>query len=202
MIRHIVFDIGHVLIRWDPEIPYRRLIPDAEERRWFLDNVCTPAWNREQDRGRDWTEAEDLLIADYPDRAELIRAYRTLWSEMVPGDVPGTFDIMRTLQDEGHDVTLLTNFHQDTFKEAQAMFPALAGTRGVTVSGEVRMLKPDRAIYDRHAETFDLDPAACLFFDDTAANVDGARAAGWQAEVFTDAVRMRSDLEKHGVRRD
>ncbi|MEM7566707.1 MAG: HAD-IA family hydrolase, partial [Pseudomonadota bacterium] len=171
MIRHIVFDIGHVLIQWDPEIPYRRLIPDAVERRWFLETVCTPAWNREQDRGRSWAEAESLLIRDYPDKADLIRAYRAHWSEMVPGEVPGTFAILRALLDAGHDVTMLTNFHQDTFREAQAMYPALTETRGVTVSGEVRMLKPDRDIYDRHVETFGLDPAACLFFDDTVANV-------------------------------
>jgi len=199
MIRHIVFDIGMVLLNWDPERPYRRLIPDAARRRWFLDTVCTPAWNKEQDRGRSWAEAEAILIDDYPDEAELIRAYRTHWHEMVPETLPGTPEIYGALLDAGHDVTLLTNFNQDTFQIALQRYPLLDRARGRTVSGEIGILKPDPAIYDHHASTFDLDPTATLFFDDSPANVDGAIAAGWQAKVFTGAERMQADLAEAGI---
>ena len=202
MIRHIVFDVGHVLIDWDPEIPFRRLIPDAVERRWFLDHVCTSAWNRAQDRGRDWGEAEAILIRQFPEHEAMIRAYRAHWTEMLPGEIDGSFAVLRALMDAGHDVTLLTNFHQDTFPLAQDIFPDLKRPRGATVSGTERMLKPDREIYDRHVANFDLDPAACLFFDDTRANVAGAEVAGWQARHFSSADRMRRDLASFGIEID
>ena len=119
-IRHIVFDIGRVLIHYDPELPYRRLIPDEARRRWFLSNVCTPAWNIEQDRGRGWAEAESELVEAFPAEAELIRAFRGNWHEMVPHAYDGSVAILEALVDGGHDVTMLTNFASDTFRESRA----------------------------------------------------------------------------------
>jgi 2-haloacid dehalogenase len=94
---------------------------------------------------------------------------------------------------------MLTNFAADTFIEAQQRFPFLHRPRGVTVSGEIRQIKPDRAIYDHHVASFDLDPAKTLFIDDSQPNVDGAIAAGWQAVLFTDAARLESDLKRFGI---
>lgn len=198
-IRHIVFDIGKVLIHYDPEIPFRRLIPDAERRRWFLANVCTHEWNLEQDRGRSWPEAEALLIADFPAEAELIRAFRRHWHEMVSHDYPDSVAIMEALIEDGRDVTMLTNFSADTFAEAKKRFPFLERPRGVTVSGEVGMIKPDRAIYDHHARAFGLEPSATLFIDDSQKNVDGAIDAGWQAVLFSGAAALEADLKRRGV---
>ena len=99
-IRHVVFDIGNVLLRWDPEIPYRRLIPDDAERARFLAEVCSPAWNLEQDRGRSWREAEDVLIAEHPEHEALIRAFRHHWPEMIPGQIDDSvaaLEVSRTL---------------------------------------------------------------------------------------------------------
>ena len=199
MVKHIVFDIGRVLIDWDAEIPYRRLIPEEETRRWFLANVCTPAWNKDQDRGRSWADGEALLIATYPDHEELIRAYRRHWNEMVPGPIDGTAEILSALVEAGHDVTMLTNFHQDTFQIALERFPVLTKPRGVTVSGDIGIVKPDIAIYRHHAGAFGLDPAETIFFDDSPENIVGAKAAGWQAHVFTDAETMRRDLAAAGI---
>lgn len=193
-IRHIVFDIGRVLLHYDPERPYRRIIPDAGRRRWFLDNVCTNAWNLEQDRGRGWAEAEALLIADHPEEADNIRAFRRHWREMVPHAYDDSVAILEGLIEKGHDVTMLTNFAADTFAEARRLYPFLERARGITVSGEVGLVKPDHAIYERHAETFGLDPAATLFIDDSEKNVAGARAAGWRALHFTGAERLRGEL--------
>lgn len=198
-IRHIVFDIGNVLIRWEPERLYRRLIPDAAERAHFLAEVCSHEWNLEQDRGRAWEEAEALAIARFPDKAGWIRAFRGEWHEMVPGSIDGTVEMLNALIDGGRDVTALTNFADDTFAEALERFPYLARFRGVTVSARVRLVKPDIAIYRHHAGAFGLDPAATLFFDDSAANIAGARAAGWQAERFVDPATMRADLARHGI---
>ena len=105
-IKHIVFDIGQVLLHWNPELPYRRLIPDDERRQWFLDTVCNGDWNREQDRGRNWTEAEDILIAEFPDEAEMIRAYRTHWHEMVPHAYPDVAEILEQLIDGGQPTNM------------------------------------------------------------------------------------------------
>ncbi|MDO9415796.1 HAD family hydrolase [Pararhizobium sp.] len=198
-IQHIVFDIGKVLIHYDPGLPFSRVIPDEAERNWFFANVCTHDWNLEQDRGRPWSEAEALLIAEHPEREEQIRAFRKYWSEMVPHAYVESVSLMESLIAEGRDVTMLTNFASDTFLEARKLFPFLSMPRGVTVSGDVGLVKPDLAIYRLHASTFDLDPAATIFIDDSKANVEGARAAGWQAVHFTDPQKLTADLSAYGV---
>ena len=198
-IRHIVFDIGKVLIHYDPNLPFSRIIPDETERRWFFDHVCTHDWNLEQDRGRAWADAEAEVIARYPEREEQIRAFRLYWREMVPHAYDDSVAIMKGLIEAGRDVTMLTNFAADTFQEARQIYPFLDLPRGVTVSGEIGLLKPDVAIYERHAADFNLDPAASLFIDDVLVNVEGARAAGWQAVQFTGADKLRADLHQLGV---
>lgn len=198
-IRHIVFDIGKVLIHYDPELPFRRLIPDEARRAWFLAEICTPAWNVEQDRGRPWREAEALLIERHPREEELIRAFRRHWHEMVPHAYGDSVAILKRLVEAGRDVTMLTNFAADTFAEARRRFPFLDLPRGVTVSGEAGIIKPDAAIYRLHAETFGLTPAETLFIDDSAKNVEGARAAGWHAVLFTDAAALERDLARFGL---
>ncbi|RUW24187.1 MULTISPECIES: HAD family phosphatase [unclassified Mesorhizobium] len=198
-IRHIVFDIGRVLIHYDPDLAFSRLIPNVEERKWFFANVCTSEWNLEQDRGRTWEEAEALLIAEHPGHAENIRNFRRHWHEMVPHAYDDSVAIMVGLIEGGHDVTLLTNFAVDTLAEARQRFDFLGRPRGVTVSGEIGLIKPDRAIYDHHIAAFGLEPSATLFIDDSQKNVDGAKAAGWQAVLFTDAKALQADLERFGI---
>ncbi|OBZ92933.1 2-haloalkanoic acid dehalogenase [Pararhizobium polonicum] len=198
-IRHIVFDIGRVLIHYDPHIPFSRIIPDDAERNWFFANVCTHDWNIEQDRGRGWQEAEELLIAEHPAHEDSIRAFRKHWHEMVPHAYVESVSIMEGLIAKGYDVTMLTNFASDTFKEAQKLYPFLTLPRGVTVSGDAGLIKPDVAIYQTHAKSFGLDPAATLFIDDSMPNVEGARAAGWHAVHFTDPQTLQADLSAYGL---
>ena len=198
-IRHIVFDIGRVLIHYDPDIPFSRLIPDEKERRWFFENVCNHDWNLEQDRGRRWEDAEALLIAQFPEHEENIRCFRRHWHEMVPHAYEDTVEVMERLIERGHDVTMLTNFAADTFAEARRRFPFLNRPRGVTVSAEIGHLKPEPRIYEIHAATFGLEPSASLFIDDSIKNVEGARAAGWQAVHFTGAKTLEADLKRLGI---
>jgi 2-haloacid dehalogenase len=198
-IRHIVLDVGKVLVHYDPHQGYFELISDPAERMAFLTEVCSSAWNIEQDRGRSWAEAEAEAIGRHPDKADLIRAFRKNWHLMVSHEYPQSVALFRALLANGHDVTLLTNFASDTFREAQRRFPILKEGRGVTVSGDVKLIKPDPAIYAHHTEAFDLAPVATLFFDDSPANVEGARAAGWNAELFTNAEKMREDLKRYGI---
>lgn len=198
-IHHIVFDIGQVLIRYDPDAGLSAVIPDADERTWFLETVCTGDWNLEQDRGRPWAEAEARLIACWPDQADRIRAFRPNWHRMITGDISPTVALFERLIDAGRDVTMLTNFAADTFVEARVRFGFLNRTRGVTVSGEVGLIKPDPAIYALHQEAFDLEPAATLFIDDNAANVAAAQAFGWQAVRYVGHDRLVADLAGRGV---
>lgn len=198
-INHIVFDIGRVLIHYDPSIPFSHIIPDPEERRWFFANVCTHHWNEEQDRGREWAEAEAELIGQYPEYADKIRAFRGHWHDMVPHAMEDSVSILLALIAAGHDVTMLTNFARDTFVEARQRFDFLNAPRGVTVSAEVGLIKPDRKIFEHHVQAFDLTPENTLFIDDVPANVTGAQNAGWQAVQFTSADKLRADLAALGI---
>ncbi|WP_421853001.1 HAD family hydrolase [Oricola sp.] len=198
-IRHIVFDIGKVLIHYDPEIPFRRIIADDRRRAWFLSEVCSPQWNVEQDRGRNWQDAEMELIDRFPDEADNIRAFRQNWNEMVPYAYERSVAILQQLLSDGHDVTMLTNFASDTFREAQAKYPFLVASRGVTVSGDIGIIKPDPAIYARHTKDFGLEAAATLFIDDSEKNVIAAREFGWSAVLFEDAEGLVRDLSDRGI---
>ncbi len=198
-IKHIVFDIGMVLVHYDPNLPFSRFIPDAEERRWFFENICTHDWNIEQDRGRTWEEAEALLIADHPDHAENIRNFRRHWHEMVPYQIAESVAILRELIAQGRDVTMLTNWAADTFVQARQRFDFLHESRGVTVSAEVGLIKPDPAIYALHEQSFGLERQATLFIDDNPTNIDSAGAFGWNVVRFTTPPALRTALADHGI---
>ncbi|MCY1707840.1 HAD family phosphatase [Pannonibacter sp. SL95] len=195
----VVFDIGNVLIEWDPEYLYRRLIPDEAARRHFLTEICSPAWNLEQDRGRSWSEAVAECVARHPGHADLIRAYDEGWHEMVPGEVPGTAGLLEELVAADVPLYAITNFSNEKFAEAKARFPFLATSfRDTVVSAEERLLKPDPRIYEVLLERNGLTAEACVFIDDSLKNVEGARAVGMAAIHFTGAEPLRLELRRMG----
>ena len=188
-----------MLIRWERDRPYRELIPDQAERERFLSEVCTMEWHLTLDNGVGIDTAIAELTEKFPHQVALIRAYKERWLESIPGAIDGTVAILERLVRQGRDVTALTNFNQDLFRVTVSAYPFLRLFRGVTVSGEQRMTKPDPAIYAHHAEAFALSPPATLFFDDSPPNIAAARAAGWNAELFTRPERMREDLGRYGI---
>lgn len=195
----IVFDIGGVLLDWDPRHLYRQIFgADEATMEWFLAHVCAPEWNREQDRGRPWREGADLLVRRFPEWRAEIEAFRAQWPEMVAGAIEGTVEILRTLHARGAPLYAITNFAADTFALSRERFDFLNLFRGVIVSGEERLLKPDRAIYEALFARYDLTPAQCLFIDDVQHNVDGARAAGMSAVRFIDPPTLARDLAAAG----
>ncbi|MBP2311139.1 HAD family hydrolase [Azospirillum soli] len=196
----VVFDIGHVLIEWDPRNLYREIFEGYEDlMEHFLDNVCTPAWNLEQDRGRPWDEAVALLAAEHPDCAELIRAYHERWEEMVPGPVAGTPDILLELKERETPLYSITNFSADKLALTRKRFDFLNVFDGIVVSGEERLVKPDPAIFELLLERYGLTASDCFFIDDNAANVEAARDTGMVAHQFTGAERLRRELEGVGL---
>ena len=198
----VVFDIGNVLIRWDPKRLYSRLFPDPAKRDWFLETICTDAWNVEMDRGRSFAEGIAELVGRHPEWETEIRAWDEHWHEMVPGEIAGTVAILARVRALGIPDYAITNFSREKFAEARERFPFLKGFRDTVVSAHERLLKPDPAIYRVLIDRNRLDPAACLFIDDSPKNVAGARAVGMQAVVFTSPEGLAEDLAAHGVRLD
>lgn len=195
----VVFDVGNVLIRWDPRYLYRRLIPDEADMEHFLATICTPEWNLEQDRGRTWAEAVAERAALHPDRADLIAAYDRLWQEMVPGPVDGSVAILEELEALGVPLYAITNFSAEKWAETRARFPFLGRFRDTVVSAHERVVKPDPAIYRLLLERNDIDPRRAVFIDDSEKNVVGAQAIGMTGLLFTDAAALRLRLRDLGL---
>jgi 2-haloacid dehalogenase len=196
----VVFDLGGVLIDWNPRYLYRSLFGgDDEQMEWFLANVTTPQWNAEQDRGRSWAEAVSTLVALHPDRADLIRAYHERWTEMLGGAHEDTVALLDRLRSTGVRLFALTNWSAETFGHAVERFPFLAWFEGVVVSGQELLAKPDPRIFRLLLDRYALDPARILYIDDHAPNVEAAAASGMDAIRFTDARRLESDLEERGL---
>ncbi|NLH81699.1 MAG: HAD family phosphatase [Phyllobacteriaceae bacterium] len=198
-VANVVFDIGNVLIHWDPELLYARLLPDAAVRRRFLAEVCSPDWNREMDRGQPFAEGIAEGVARHPEWETEIRAWDEHWHEMVPGAIDGTVAILERLRACGVPTFAITNFSSEKYAECVVRFPFLAGFRDTVVSAHERLLKPDPAIYRVLLTRNRLDPATCLFVDDVAENVLGARGVGMNAVRFTSPEHFATDLVAHGV---
>ncbi|WP_066733920.1 MULTISPECIES: HAD family phosphatase [Hyphomicrobiales] len=194
-----VFDVGNVLIRWDPFRVYREMIPDEAKRQWFLQNVCTSAWNLEQDRGRSWEEGVALLVASHPEWEAQIRAYDERWHEAVPGMIEDSVAVLEALKARGEKVYAITNFSREKWAECLIRFPFLQSFDGVVVSAHERVIKPDPAIYRILLERYDLAAEDCVFIDDSAKNIETARALGMQGIHFVEPVDLRAELARCGI---
>jgi len=197
----VIFDLGNVLIPWDSRVLYRKLLPSEAAVDHFLSVVCPPDWNVSLDRGRDWSEAVAERVAMFPEHADLIRAYDHRWEEMLGPAIAGSVGILEELVASGVPVFALTNWSAVKFGIARARFPFLAHFLDIVVSGEVRLVKPDPAIYRLLISRNRLDASSCVFIDDVAANVAGAQAVGMRGHRFTSADALRADLVSLGVLR-
>lgn len=195
----VVFDVGNVLIRWDPQIVYREMIPDDEKRAWFMQNVCTAAWNLEQDRGRSWEEAVALLVASHPEWENQIRAYDERWHEAVPGIIEDSVAVLEELKGRGEKVYAITNFSREKWAECLIRFPFLQSFDGVVVSAHEGVIKPDPEIYEILLQRYGLVAPDCIFIDDSARNIEAARGVGMKAVHFVEPIDLRAELAGHGV---
>lgn len=200
MIRSVVFDLGGVVIDWNPRYLYRKLFNgDEAAMEHFLAHVCNGPWNLAQDAGRSWAEAIEVLSAEHPQHRPLISAYRARWDEMLNGPIPGTLDILAELRDKGIPLYALTNWSSETFPIAKERYDFLGWFRDILVSGDEKLIKPDRRIYELLLSRNGLTAAESVFIDDALHNVAGARAAGMAALHFQSPERLRADLVSAGV---
>lgn len=197
----VVFDLGAVLIDWDPRYVYRDLFPgDEAAMEAFLADVTSATWNHQMDAGRPWADAIAELVAIHPDRRELIEAYWDRWAEMLHGDIPETVAILRELRDRGEVRLLaLTNWSAETFPVARERFDFLGWFEGIVVSGEEGVAKPDPAIFRILLERYAVAPEQALFVDDRPENVTAAEALGMVGTVYRTPGALREELVALGL---
>jgi 2-haloacid dehalogenase len=191
----VVFDLGGVLIDWNPRHLYRKLFVGEEAAMEdFLATVCTPEWNRCQDAGRSFVDGARLLKVQYPEKAELIDAYGARFDEMLAGPIAGSVDILAELRDRGTPLYGLTNWSAETFAPARERFAFLSWFWGILVSGEVKIIKPDPRMFELLIERFAIDPYDTVYIDDAEVNTAAARPFGIHAIHFTIPAALREEL--------
>ena len=195
----VVFDVGGVLLDWNPRYLYRKLMTDEAAMEDFLARVCTPAWNHRQDEGRAFADAVAERCALFPEFAELIVAYDHRWEEMLGGEIVPTVELLYRLKDRGVRLLALTNFSAEKFPQAQQRYPFFACFEAIMVSGEVGIAKPDPRIFAYLIAVCGLQPGDCLYTDDVPANVAAACHAGFHAIHFTSAAALEDVLRQSGL---
>lgn len=195
-----VFDLGGVLIDWNPRYLYRKLFRgDEAAMEHFLANICTSAWNSQQDAGRSFAEANALLKKEHPSHSEMIDAWFARHPEMVGGPIPGSVEILAELRTNEVPLYALSNWSAETFPNAQRRFDFLQWFCGILLSGEVRLIKPDLRIFRLFLETFSIDPQQAVYVDDLLPNVEAARAIGMTGILFKDPASLREELVNLGL---
>jgi HAD superfamily hydrolase (TIGR01509 family) len=193
-----VFDIGNVLIRWDPRLLYRKLIAEEGELDHFLTHVCAPEWNLEMDAGKSFAQGVAERVALHPDKADLIRAFDERWTETMGGLIEGSVAILEELRTKGIKTYAISNFSGEKFVVASCLYPFLALFDGVIISGQEGILKPDARIFRLLCQRYGLAPGDCFFIDDSATNVAAARAEGMQAHLFQSPEGLRNTMREAG----
>ena len=203
-IRAVVFDFGGVLFDWNPQHLYRELIADEEERRHFLEHICSPEWNVQQDGGRTLAEGTEHLVRQHPQHEALIRAFYDRWHEMLRGPLHEGVALLRELHAQQVPVFGLTNWSAETFPYARDNHDFLQLFGDLVVSGDERCIKPDARIYQIALERYgrhlpDLQPQQLVFIDDVQKNIDACHALGWQGIHHVDAAQTRAQLRALGL---
>jgi 2-haloacid dehalogenase len=197
--RAIVFDLGGVLLDWNPRYLYRKLFDDEAAIDRFLSEVCTPEWHHAHDLGAPPEETCPPLAAAYPDQAELIWAWTQRSEEMLAGPIEESVEILSTLKAAGLPCYALTNMEPWTYPVRRERYPFLNWFDGTVVSGFEGVAKPDPRIFELLLDRFGLDPASTLLIDDSPTNVDAARRVGMQAIEFESPASLRRWLGAAGL---
>jgi len=199
-INNVIFDLGGVLIDWNPRYLYRKILNTEEEITWFLENVCTPEWNDKQDGGRSFEEATNELIAKFPDHESAIRAWYGRWQETIGGRIHETVELLEEIKaSKKYKLYALTNWSAETFPWALANFDFLHWFDGIVVSGVEKCRKPFPEFYQILFNRYQINPAQAIFIDDNIKNVEGALKVGLPTIHFQSAAQTKRELVKAKV---
>ena len=196
----IIFDLGGVLIDWNPEYLYRKIFTDEADMQHFLTEVCHGAWNKEQDRGRLFADAVRERAAEFPQYETQIRSYHERWEEMLGGAIEENVQVLDDLwQKPDIHLYAITNWSAETFPTAKRLYPFLRYFEDTVVSGELKLVKPDAKIYQTLLDRHPIIPERAVFIDDVLENVEGARALGIYGIHLKPETDLRTELETLGV---
>ncbi|BAO77193.1 HAD family hydrolase [Winogradskyella sp. PG-2] len=200
-INAIIFDLGGVLIDWNPEYVYLDVFNgDRKKMQWFFDNICTMDWNENQDAGYPLQKATEERVAMFPEHEELIRLYYGRWVEMLGDAIEGTVKILKSLIDNpNYKVVALTNWSRETFPIALKRFDFLHWFEGIVVSGEEKTRKPFKEIYETTLNRFHISAENSIFIDDNQRNIDAAQALGINGIYFESPKALTEALKHYSI---
>jgi len=200
MIKSIIFDLGGVLIDWNPEYLYRKIFSDENEMKKFLQEVCTSDWNEEQDAGRTVAEAANVLVQKFPEQEQNIRAYYGRWHEMLGGTIEGTVEIFKKLKETNkYTIYALTNWSTETFPIAQERYEFLKWFDGIVVSGTEKIRKPFPQFYQLLLDRYNVKASEALFIDDNKRNIEAAKKLGIDTIHFTGPGEFQKEIEAKNI---
>jgi 2-haloacid dehalogenase len=196
----VIFDLGGVLIDWNPDYVYKTIFNDETKMREFYDEICTSEWNEEQDAGRGLKEATEELVARFPKEEKNIRAYYDRWEEMLKGEIEGTVKVLEEIK-KRNEVKLyaLTNWSAETFPVALKRFPFLQWFDGKLVSGEEKMRKPFIEIYELLLKRFNIKADTAIYIDDNERNLKAPREMGIHTILFKSPPQLEDELKQLGI---
>jgi 2-haloacid dehalogenase len=196
----IVFDLGGVLVDWNPEYVYKTIFDREEDMRWFLQNITTGHWNEEQDAGRTLAEGTELLVKEFPDHETNIRAFYGRWEEMLGGPLEGTVEILRHLKfNTSYRLYALTNWSAETFPIALDRYEFLHWFEGIVVSGDEKTRKPYLPIYQTLISRFNINPSTAIYIDDNIRNLHPAKELGLSTIHFQSPAQFKQELQSLGI---
>jgi 2-haloacid dehalogenase len=199
-INTIIFDLGGVLIDWNPRYLYRKIFKTEADVEWFLKNICTNEWNEQQDAGRSFAEATAELVEKFPEHEHAIRAWYDRWQETIGGSISGTVEILQGIRDsKRYRLVALTNWSAESFPWAFDNFDFLKWFEGIAVSGVEKTRKPFPDFYQILLDRYTINPAEAIFVDDSHRNILGGEALGIKGIHFQSPEQLRLELHKNGV---
>ena len=198
----IIFDLGAVLIDWNPRYLYRKIFKTEEEISWFLENICTSEWNDQQDAGRSFKDATEELVAKHPEWEIPVRAWYERWHETIQGPIHETVEILKGIKDSNkYRLYALTNWSDETFPWALSNFDFLHWFEGIVVSGVEKIRKPQPEFFQILFERYHVDPRLTLFIDDNEKNIDAGKKMGLTTIHYKSSGQLHAELSQLGILR-
>ncbi len=195
-IKAIIFDFGAVLVEWEPRHIFRNYFPDNAAIEAFLQEIDFKQWNVEQDKGRSFTEGIELLSQKFPQHTGIFHAFQERWGESIVGEIEGTVQLLHELKAKGHPVYGLSNWSAETFPIARARYAFFELFDDMVISGEVKLVKPEPAIFEYCLQKIGRPAHECLFIDDSEPNIIAATKLGFDCVHFKSPQQLKEELHK------